>query len=175
MRKLGLWITLIYFSVVGQLQAALEIVITEGVDSARPIAVVPFKWEGDGVLPGDLTDVVMNDLRRSGKFNPAARSAMPEYPSTDSEVNYGAWAAMGIDTIVVGSVKPQSVDRYLVSFEIIDVLRGQITGGQSKVLNKEGGLTNSKDHIIDERQVVISGDDFRQYSHRISEDRKSVV
>lgn len=169
MRKLGLWITLAYFSVVGQLNAALEIVITEGVDSARPIAVVPFKWEGEGILPGDLTDVVMNDLRRSGKFNPVARSAMPEYPSTDGEVNYGAWAAQGIDTVVVGSVKPQGVDRYLVSFEIIDVLRGQITGGQSKVLNKDGGLINSKDHIIDERAVVIGGDDFRQYSHRISD------
>ncbi|NVK56411.1 MAG: Tol-Pal system protein TolB [Alteromonadaceae bacterium] len=169
MRKLGLWITLIYFSTVGQLHAALEIVITEGIDSARPIGVVPFKWQGEGMLPGDLTDVVMNDLRRSGKFNPVAQGDMPQYPATDSEVDYAAWAAKGIDTIVVGSVRPQGADRYLVSFEIIDVLRGQITGGESKILGADGNLVNSKDHVVDERQVVIGADDFRQYSHRISD------
>ena len=40
MRKLGLWITLAYFSVVGQLNAALEIVITEGVDMEATKAMI---------------------------------------------------------------------------------------------------------------------------------------
>jgi TolB protein len=149
--------------------AALEIVITEGVDSARPIAVVPFKWQGEGMLPDNLTDVVMADLRRSGKFNPIVPASMPQYPSTDSEVDYAAWASMGLDTIVVGKVQSEGADRYLVSFEIIDVLRGQITGGESKVLGQDGTLVNSKDHIVDQRQVVIGGGDFRQYAHRISD------
>lgn len=169
MKKLGLWIALTYLSCIGSVHAALEIVITEGVDSARPIAVVPFKWQGEGLLPDNLTDVVMADLRRSGKFNPIVPASMPQYPSTDSEVDYAAWASMGLDTIVVGKVQSEGADRYLVSFEIIDVLRGQITGGESKVLGKDGTLVNSKDHIVDQRQVVIGGGDFRQYAHRISD------
>jgi TolB protein len=93
---------------------------------------------------------------------------MPQYPSTDSEVNYAAWASSGADTIVVGSIEESGTDRYTVSFEIIDVLRGQITGGSSKAL-QNGTLVASNDHIIDSRRAVISGSDFRQYAHRISD------
>jgi TolB protein len=61
-----------------QAHAALEIVITEGVDGARPIAIVPFKYEGNGVLPMQPADVIAADLMRSGKFKPISVADMPE-------------------------------------------------------------------------------------------------
>ncbi len=148
--------------------AALEIVITEGVNSARPVAIVPFKWNGTGALPGELTDVINADLRRSGRFNPINAANMPQYPSTDSEVNYGAWASTGADTIVVGSISDTPSGQYEVKFEIIDVLRGQVTNGQSKSL-QNGSLVLSADHIIDSRKAIINAQDFRQHGHRISD------
>jgi TolB protein len=170
MRKIfGLWLGVSLLCCSTLVNAALEIVITEGVDGARPIGIVPFKWKGEGSLPAKLTDVVTADLRRSGKFNPVSVTTMPQYPATDNEVDYSAWASSGVDTIVVGSIEMQAVDRYLVSFEIIDVLRGQITGGKSQILNKNGQLVNGKDHIIDARKAVINSSDFRQYGHRISD------
>ena len=63
--------------------AQLNIIITEGADNATPIAVVPFKFEGEVFFPGEITDVVVADLRRSGKFNPVSMAQMPQFPNTD--------------------------------------------------------------------------------------------
>lgn len=148
--------------------AALEIVITEGVDSARPIAVVPFEYKGVGEMPERISEVVAADLRRSGKFSPIADIDMPQRPSKDADVDYGAWAQAGVEAIVIGSVEQQAGGRYLVRFELVDVLRGQITGGETRVLNN-GQLTRSDDHILDARETVIGSDNFRRYGHRISD------
>src|SRR5690554_627579 len=110
-------------------KAALEIVITEGMDSARPIAVVPFRWKGTGPAPVELTEVVAADLMRSGRFNPIPVTAMPQRPSTASEIDYPRWASLGVEAVLVGTIEPAGVGRYSVTFEIVDVLRGQITGG----------------------------------------------
>lgn len=148
--------------------AALEIVITEGVDSARPIGIVPFKWLGQGPAPQRITDVVAADLRRSGRFKPLPVFSMPQQPSDDSEVDYDAWASQGVEAVLVGTVKPYSGGRYVISFELVDVLRGQITGGQAQALSN-GQLVVSNDHLLDSRETVIAPNGFRQYAHRISD------
>lgn len=148
--------------------AVLEIVITEGVNSARPIAVVPFKWQGQGPMPEQLSKVISADLLRSGKFSPLNDLTMPQRPQSSSEIDYSAWAAEGVEAIVIGSVEPYAVDRYLVKYQLIDVIRGQITGGKSQMLS-DGKLVKSEDHILESRETVISGDQFRQYAHRISD------
>ncbi|OIM99596.1 Tol-Pal system beta propeller repeat protein TolB [Idiomarina sp. MD25a] len=169
MKKLFLNLCILVMAVTSTARAGvLEIVITEGIDSARPIAVVPFKWLGDGEAPGNLTDVIAADLTRSGKFNPIPQSAMPQYPVNDEELDYSAWAKMGVEAVLMGTVEPYSVDRYMVKFQLVDVLRGQITGGNAQML-KNGQLVQSNDHILDARSSVIDGNQFRQYSHRISD------
>lgn len=169
--KLRILTVFIFFSlIVGfkSLAATLEIVITEGISTARPVGVVPFVWKGEGTMPGELSSVIAQDLLRSGKFNPIAVSDMPQLPSSDSEVDYTAWASAGVEVILVGTVEPYSLDRYMVSFELIDVVRGQITGGNSKVLSG-GKLVDSKDHILDTRQIVVDGNRFRRHAHYVSD------
>ncbi|MCC2616100.1 Tol-Pal system beta propeller repeat protein TolB [Aestuariibacter halophilus] len=149
-------------------RATLEIVITEGIDSARPIAVVPFKWKGQGILPERIANVVSADLARSGKFNPMDASMMPQYPSTDSEVDYSAWASSGVEAVVVGSIEEAGPGRYRVSVELIDVIRGQITGGETQILSN-GRLITNRDHILDAWTSEISERGFRNQAHQISD------
>lgn len=84
--------------------AALELVITDGIDSARPIAIVPFKWEGEGKLPHDVSAVIASDLQRSGKFSPVATSKMPQTPYDASDINFEAWTSIGVDSLLTGTI-----------------------------------------------------------------------
>lgn len=148
--------------------AELEIVIVGGVDSARPIGVVPFKYEGVN-QPPRISDVVAADLRNSGKFNPIAEINMPQKPSTDGEIDYTSWVSEGVEALVVGSIQDYGNNQYLVTFELVDVLRGQLTGGKAQALSN-GELVETKDHLLEPaRQVVIDADSFRDYGHRISD------
>nr|WP_237751007.1 Tol-Pal system beta propeller repeat protein TolB [Gallaecimonas xiamenensis] len=148
-------------------KAALDIVITDGMDTARPVAILPFTFEG-GLLPLQPAEVIGADLRNSGKFSPLGVNAMPEQPRSVDDIHYGAWATKGVEALVVGTVKPYGEDKYLVSFDLVDVLRGQVTGGNQQRL-ADGSLVKSSAHILESRQAVISSRQFRQYSHRIAD------
>ena len=148
--------------------AALEIVITEGVDGARPIAIVPFKYQGVGPIPEKLSGVIAADLMRSGKFKPVDVAQMPQQPSKDGEIDYASWVNKGVEAVLVGEVEQQTDGRYLVRYELVDVIRGQITGGNTQMMSN-GKLVKSQDHILEARESVIGESGFRRYSHRISD------
>ncbi|OSN03042.1 Tol-Pal system beta propeller repeat protein TolB [Lonsdalea iberica] len=101
------------------LHAEVRIEITQGVDSARPIGVVPFKWSGPGAAPEEIAGIVGADLRNSGKFNPIDPSRMPQQPGSVAEVTPAAWTALGIDAVVIGQVQP-SADGYVISYQLVD-------------------------------------------------------
>lgn len=148
-------------------RAALDIVITGGMDTARPVAVLPFTFEG-GDQPMQPAEVISDDLRNSGKFSPLALSAMPEQPTSVDNIHYQAWATKGVEAVVMGTVKPYGQDKYLVSFDLVDVVRGQAIGGNMERL-KDGSLVKSSGPVLESRQAVISARQFRQYAHRISD------
>jgi TolB protein len=150
-----------------QAQASLEIIITDGVDSARPIAVLPFTFRGTTLPNENIAEVVAADLMRSGKFSPIPFIKMPQRPSKSSEINFSAWAREGVEAIVMGEITEVGIDRYLVSFELIDVLKGN-SGISTQMLNA-GQLVGGSQFILDARETTINGGQFRQYAHRISD------
>ncbi|WP_159566557.1 Tol-Pal system beta propeller repeat protein TolB [Budvicia diplopodorum] len=115
--RLAMGLLILWASV---LHAEVRIVITQGVDSARPIGVVPFKWTGSGSAPEDIGEIVASDLRNSGKFNPLAPNRNPQSPTSVSEVTPAAWSALGITAVVIGQIQPSADGSFLVSYQLVD-------------------------------------------------------
>ncbi len=110
-------------AVVNPLRAELVIEITQGSDNPTAIAVVPFAWGEAGVAPEDLAQVVQDDLRRSGLFDPVARQDMLSRPSTEQEIFYRDWRATQTEYVTIGRVRLVDPQTLQVDFEVFDVLR----------------------------------------------------
>jgi TolB protein len=105
-------------------QAQLTIQISQGVDDPVDIAIVPFGWEGFGVLPEDVTTVISSDLRMSGEFSPIDQRNMLSLPHQQSEVFYRDWSFLGADYLVVGKISQAAAgDLFEVQYELFDVAR----------------------------------------------------
>jgi len=140
-----------------QAQARLEILITEGVNSARPIAVIPFKWLGDGEKPTNFAEIIANDLRSSGQFSPLEIDKMPKTPSNSQNIDYGLWHKVGVEAIVMGEVKPTpKAGQYTVTYELLDVVRGNM------------GMADYSP-TLEKRRSTVKTSQLRQFSHRISD------
>ncbi|WP_025822490.1 Tol-Pal system beta propeller repeat protein TolB [Shewanella marina] len=159
MKTLTKWLLLTLVVIAMPARAALDIVITEGVDAARPIAVIPFVWQGTGPAPEQISDVVLSDLTRSGTFSPLAQDKLPQH-NIDSVAQFDLkqWAGSTAEAVLMGSVKPLADGNYQVSFDLIDLVKAQ--------LNHDA---KAQDILLESRQSVISADQFRQFGHRISD------
>ncbi len=160
--------TVLFFAVLlaAKANASLEIVITEGIDSARPVAILPFTFKGATLPSQRLDEVIAADLMRSGKFSPLASIKFPQRPPSAAQIDYAAWAREGVEAIVIGQVTEVGIDRYTVSFELIDVLKGSNAASRQSL---NAGRLTTGGHILDSRETTISGSQFRQYGHRISD------
>src|SRR5690606_23790194 len=106
--------------------AELRIEISQGVDKAVPIAVVPFGWQGTAAdAPFDVAALVAADLQRSGRFDPMDRADMLQRPTTGTEVNFGDWRIQQTDVLVIGRLLQQGGDQFEIQFQVFDVLRGE--------------------------------------------------
>lgn len=126
-------VTLLLSLVLGSLAlpagAVIEITVTEGVEQALPIAVVPFGWTGTGEPPAFMESTIGNDLARSGRFAPMDMADMPQRPVDFAAVNFKDWRMLGMQNLVIGTLRETGPDQYEVEFRLLNTYSGSQVAG----------------------------------------------
>ena len=121
----NLFIFLFSFHPFVLVNSELRIEITQGLDKAVKIAVVPFAWKGKRNSPAKLDQIIANDLRISGRFEPLRKENMLSFPEDESEVFVRDWRMLGAEYLVFGYLEPNEVEVKL-HFEIFDVSKAAV-------------------------------------------------
>lgn len=125
--------------------AQMSIEITGVGQSLYPIAVMRFKDENK--LPISITDIIRQDLARSGYFKNTENGNASE--SDEGTPNYKSWAARGADALAVGSIVQKDANQFEIQYKLFDVRKSMSLGGLN--LNS-------------------SADNLRAVAHKISDD-----
>ena len=158
------WILLFFVACFSQAaNAVLKIDITEGIEGATPIAIIPFQWNSAARLKdSDISEIVSSDLARSGKFSPVAEKSLLARPQRPEDIHFKTWRVAGVDHLVIGSVQMTANDSFKVEFRLFNVYRGeQVLGytfnATSATLRTIAHQILSLIHISEPtRQVLVS-------------------
>ena len=134
--------------------AVITMELTRGVAGAQPIAVAPFAESG-GAASQDVSSIIHNDLQNSGRFKVFGRESIDTAPLSPQDVRFDVMRNLGADNIVIGQVRNLGGNRYEVSFQLIDTVRGNEQGGRQAVLLNQS--------------FQVDGGQLRPVAHHISD------
>ncbi|MEN8109026.1 MAG: Tol-Pal system beta propeller repeat protein TolB [Pseudomonadota bacterium] len=155
----GFFRSLLFFLLLhsGLAHSGLTIEITQGVEGAIPIAIVPFGWTGGGAAPENIAAIISADLSRSGRFEPLPDRDLVAHPTGASQVKFQNWRMLNVDNLVVGQVMPAASGQYTVRFELFDVYRGKQILGYSFPASQQD-LRRVAHHISDLIYEKLTGE-----------------
>lgn len=135
--------------------AELLIRITEGADSAIPVAVVPFSESGAMPSGDKISSIVQNDLTMTGEFRPLPAEKMLSLPAKGDEVYFRDWRMLGQRYVLVGQLTRRG-DKVEARYELFDVNREERIMGAtaSSSVNNTRSLAH---HISDRVYEAITG------------------
>ncbi len=143
--------------------AALDIELTKGIDSAIPVAVVPFAWESEnGKSPVDVSAIIAADLRQSGRFNVLDSTLMNQFPKEDSDINIKYWRKKNVENVVVGRIQPMSSGGYKLMFSLVDLYKKQ-TEKLPEV------LAPKNENVLVSKEFIVKAKDLRRLAHHVSD------
>ena len=108
--------------------AFAELVIdVQGVSKPTPIAIVPFGMEiNSSIAPFDITQVIKDDLTRSGRFAPISENDMLQKPTDGKDVYFDDWNILGVEAILIGKLtQKEDLDEYILQFQLFDTFKRQ--------------------------------------------------
>jgi len=129
--------------------AILSMELTRGIAGASPIAIVPFAVEGGATPAQDVSVVINNDLKNSGRFKVYGGASV----SPDMPLRY--YRSIGADNVVMGKVEDVGGGRYKVSFKLVDTYRGKDEAAEAKAALA--------------KTFVVTEPELRRVAHHISD------
>jgi TolB protein len=127
MNRASLFLGAFLVFLAGTARAQLTIEITGGGANQIPIAILPFV--GEAVLPQSVTEIVEQDLSRSGRFRTLFVGSVSPLPAEPSQVNFADWKSRLADALVIGQTQRLPDGRFEVRFRVLDVPKQTQIGG----------------------------------------------
>src|SRR5258706_4729711 len=121
----------------GAAQGQLTIEIIGGGANQIPIAVLPFA--GESALPQSITEIVEQDLSRSGRFRAIFVGGVSPVPTDIAQVDFPEWKSRLADAVLIGEAKRLPDGRFEVRFRLLDVLKQSQIGGIAFTLTAAQG------------------------------------
>jgi TolB protein len=116
----------------GDAHAQLTIEIIGGGANQVPVAVLPFV--GETALPQSITEIVEQDLTRSGRFRTLFVGGISPLPSEMAQVSFADWKSRLADALVIGQARRLPDGRFEVRFHLLDVPKQAQIGGVAYTL-----------------------------------------
>ncbi|WP_369601655.1 Tol-Pal system beta propeller repeat protein TolB [Hahella sp. SMD15-11] len=141
-------------------RADLVIEITQGVDSALPIAIVPFRVLSEQSPTEDLAGIISDDLLRTGEFAPLPTERMLSLPAVGKDIYFREWRLLGQRYIVVGQVRVSPADQQVeLTYELYDVSSQQRVLGEriAAPLNQQRRLAHRVADAVYEALTGVRG------------------
>lgn len=172
------------------LWAELTIEITQGQDNPVSIAIVPFEWSGDKPMPEDLSEIVSDDLYRSGQFSPMPRGNMLSFPHYENQVHFRDWSMLGAEYLLIGHIDfDAGAQRYHAAYTLYNVPSGQkvVAGNFSattpnlrdighaisdKIYHKITGIEgnfSTRIVYVTEHKIEVDGLSFKEYRLEVAD------
>src|SRR6266496_2929744 len=117
----------------GPARAQLTIEIIGGGANQIPIAVLPFA--GESALPQSITEIVEQDLSRSGRFRALFVGGITQVPAEISQVDFAEWKSRLADAMVIGQAQRLPDGKFEVRFRLLDVLKQSQIGSSVYTLS----------------------------------------
>ncbi len=139
--------------------AGLIIDITDSVEGALPIAIVPFSHR-PLVGAEDIAAIIRSDLRRSGMFAPLATNQLPERPLLGENIRFQRWRGTGADKLIVGHIRKIDADRFEISFKMFDIFTQKQQLGSKYVVKRKNmrRVAHKISDLIYQKLTGIRGD-----------------
>ncbi|MGD8572189.1 MAG: Tol-Pal system beta propeller repeat protein TolB [Gammaproteobacteria bacterium] len=137
--------------------APLTIEITQGVESALPIAIVPFGEQGARKPPTSVAEIIASDLKRTGRFDPMRAKDMLAQPTKPEDIKFQNWRLMQREALVIGNVKYEGNNSYSIGFRLYDVYQAKELTAYN-VVGKESSFRAAAHKISDIIYEKLTGE-----------------